>query len=214
MPISLDARQRRLISRLSTLDSVFDRHAIAGLKRRTERSALQEGLVSALWQCWCAFCRDVLLGSALGTSTRAGIPVTSPLASNSEPEICYVARELSFRRSVTRIRPLAGSHLEPTWGDLGKLNLILSGIAFSNQAQLLSAFGAALALIDLQICRNASAHINSDTLATIRSARVRYQDTQFAHPSDVIFWVDPRTRDYVWKTWVDEITIVSNLAVA
>jgi hypothetical protein len=166
--------RRRLISRLSTLDSVFDRHAIDGVRKRTERSALQEGLVSALWQCWCAFCRDAVLASAQGTNTRSGISVTSPLASRSEQEICFVARELAFRRSVTTIRPLAGRHLEPTWGDLGKLNLILSGIAFSNQSQLLSAFGVALALADLQTCRNASARLNSDTIATVRATRVRY----------------------------------------
>jgi hypothetical protein len=54
MPILLDAR-RRQISRLSTLDRIFDRHAIQGVRRRAERSALQEGIVSALWQCWCSF---------------------------------------------------------------------------------------------------------------------------------------------------------------
>jgi len=97
---------------------------------------------------------------------------------------------------------------------LAKLNLILSGISFSNQGQLLSAFGVALALVDLQTCRNASAHLNRETIATVRAARVRYQDTQFVHPSDVIFWIDPHTKDYVWKTWVDEITVVSDFAAA
>lgn len=199
---------------MSTLDSVFDRHAIEGVRRRTERSALQEGLVSSLWQSWCAFCRDAVLASAQGTTTRGGALVTSPLVGRHELEICFVARELAFRRSVTTIRPLPGRHLEPTWGDLAKLNLIVSGIAFTNQSQLLSAFGVALALADLQICRNASAHLNIDTIATIRATRVRYQDTRFVHPSDVIFWIDPHTRDYVWKTWVDEMIAVSDLAVA
>lgn len=140
--------------------------------------------------------------------------MTSPYVGRTEMEICYVARQLAFKLSVSTIKSLGGSHLEPTWGDLTKLNLIVGGIACSNQAQLLSAFGAALALQDLQLCRNASAHLNKGSIADVSAVRVKYQDTRFVHPSDVVFWVDPQTKDYLWKTWIDEIGVVSQLAVA
>jgi hypothetical protein len=213
MPTLLDANRRRLTSRISTLDLVFERHAIEGVRKRLDRSALQEGLVSALWQSWCAFCRDTVLSSALGATTSQGVSVTSPYVGRSEMEVCYVARELAAKRRIATVKTLGGSYLEPTWGDLTKLNLILSGIACSNQNQLLTAFGAALALQDLQLCRNASAHLNKDNISVITAARVKYQHTKFIHPSDVVFWVDPQTKDYLWKTWIEEITIVSELAV-
>ena len=180
---------------------------------RTDRSAMQEGLVSGLWQSWSAFCRDTVLASALGTTTSQGTAVTSPYIGRTEMEICYVARQLAFNLSVSTIKSLGGRHLEPTWGDLKKLNLIVGGMACTNQAQLLSAFGAALALQDLQLCRNASAHLNKGSIAEVSAVRVKYQDTKFAHPSDAVFWIDPQTRDYLWKTWVDEIRAVSYLAV-
>jgi hypothetical protein len=213
MPILLEAVRRRLISRISVLDRAFDRHAVAGVRRRTDRSAMQEGLVSAIWQAWCAFCRETILASALGTTTSAGAPVSSPYVGRTEMEVCYVARQLALKVPVTTIKALGGRHMEPTWGDLGKLNLIVAGIACSNQAQLLSAFGAALGLKDLQLCRNASAHLHKGTIAEVAAARVKYQDTRFVHPSDAVFWVDPSTKDYLWKTWIDEITLVSTLAV-
>lgn len=213
MPILLDAIRRRLASRISTLDHAFDRHAVNGVQRRTDRSAMQEGLVSALWQAWCAFCRDTVLASALGATTSQGTQVTSPYVGRTEMEICYIARQLAQKHSVSTIKSLGGRHLEPTWGDLNRLNLILAGIAFSNQAQLLSSFGAALALQDLQLCRNASAHLNKETIAGVGAARVKYQNTKFVHPSDAVFWVDPQTKDYLWKSWIDEITIISQLAI-
>src|SRR3546814_1300568 len=74
-------------------------------------------------------------------------------------EIAYVAKLLAQGKSVSKIRALHGSHLEPTWGDLTKANLIVTGIESTNQAQLLTAFGGGFAIKDLQLCRNASAHL-------------------------------------------------------
>src|SRR3546814_1871622 len=79
-------------------------------------------------------------------------------------EIAYVAKLLAQGKSVSKIRALHGSHLEPTWGDLTKANLIVTGIESTNQAQLLTAFGGGFAIKDLQLCRNASAHLTKDLL--------------------------------------------------
>jgi hypothetical protein len=129
-------------------------------------------------------------------------------------EIAYVAKELALRRPINSVRVLSGRHLEPTWGDLTKLNLIVTGIGSTNQSQLLSAFGVGLSITDLQLFRNASAHVNKGIIAEVTASRVRYSNTRFVHPSDTAYWVDPATNDFLWKTWIDEITIISELAIA
>lgn len=115
-------------------------------------------------------------------------------------EIAFVARELARGNQVGTIKTLAGTHLEPTWGDLKKANMIVSGLSTSNRNQLLTAFGVGLAINDLQLCRNASAHLNTGTLAAVTGAKIRYSQTKLVHPSDMIFWVNPKSKDFVWKT--------------
>lgn len=215
MATSLDTIRRKLLARTRSLDLAFERHALAPIfKVRTDRFAVQEGLLSSLWQSWCTFCRETIISSAQGISTKTGHKTTSPYAGNSEMEIAFVARELSQKRVVNAVKILPARHLEPTWGDLVKINLIATGIGSSNAIQLTSAFGAGMTIIDLQMCRNASAHLNFDTISNVISARVRYSQTKFVHPSDMMFWIDPATKDYLWKTWIEEISILSDLAIA
>lgn len=213
MPTSLEAIRDKLIARARTLDVAFERHALSPVCRmRTDRFALQEGLVSSLWQAWCSFCRETVIGSARGITTRSGV-ATSPFAGRAEMEIAYVAKEFAQRRKVVTVKALSAIYLEPTWGDLSKINLIITGIGSSNQSYLASAFGIGMAILDLQLCRNASAHLNNGTMAAVTAARVKYSQTKFSHPSDIMFWIDPLTKDYLWKTWIEEIENISNLAI-
>lgn len=215
MATSLETIRQKLLARTRSLDLAFERHTLAPIRKvRTDRFAFQEGLLSSLWQSWCAFCRETLIGSAQGIATKAGQQTTSPYAGRSEMEIAFVARELSLSRSVNLVRALPARRFEPTWGDLAKVNLIATGMGTSNRSQLVSAFGAGVAILDLQTCRNSSAHLNQETIASVKAAQVRYSDTKFAHPSDMMFWIDPATRDYLWKTWVEEVSILSDLAIA
>lgn len=216
MPTSLSGLYQRLRWRTAVLDAAFERHVSErARKRRIDRFAFQEGLVSALWQSWCTFCRSTVINSALGATSASGQSVSSPHWNRVEMEIAYIARELSQRRTIVAasVQPLSGNQLEPTWGDLAKLNLIISGLNTTNAPQLLSAFGSALSIRDLQVCRNSSAHINSDRIAQVNSAKVRYSDTICQHPSDMIIWTDPLTRDFLWKTWLDEIDLIARSAV-
>lgn len=200
--------------RLSTLDKAFERHVVApSVSRSVDRYALQEGLISSLWQAWGEFCRDVVIGAVKGANTTIGTLVNSPTYSaRTELEIAFVAKRLASAQPVGTIRSIAGRHQEPTWGDVNKLIPIVSGLAPTNVATMLSAFGSAAAIKDLQTYRNASAHICADTLAMVSATRVRYQDTSFRHPSDTMRWTDPATNDYLWRTWIDEIDLVSDVA--
>lgn len=215
MPISLDDIQKRFLQRLKTADGAFERHIVdPSLKYRFDCYALQEGLLSNLWQSWNLFCRDVLIASAYGANTATGALTTSPYSGRPEAEISYVSTKLSKQQTIGTIKPLAGRHLEPTWGDAVKLNRISVGIGTSNSSTLASAFSGVRLISDLQICRNACSHMNSETVALVAAARIRYEDTSLRHPSQMMFWTDPLTKDFAWKAWIDEMNLVSSFAVA
>lgn len=214
MPISLEGIQKHFLQRLKIADGAFERHVVdTPLTYRFDCYAFQEGLLSNLWQSWNLFCRDILIASAQGANTLAGVPTASPYTGRPEAEISYVSTKLSKNQSIGRIQPLAGRHLEPTWGDAVKLNRISVGIDASNSGSLASAFSGVKLISDLQKCRNACAHLNSETVALVVGTRVRYDDTSFRHPSQMMFWSDPVTRDFAWKAWIDEMVLVSEFAV-
>jgi hypothetical protein len=134
---------------------------------------------------------------------------------NTLDEIRFAAmKAASGATSITPLRSISGDHQEPTWGDLGKVNRILSTLRPTNGSQLLSAFGSAVLISDVQKVRNACAHLSHDRLHDIRNMQVRYSHSRFLHPSDSMFWVDPRTNDYSWISWTDEMKLVAIAAVA
>ena len=160
------------------------------------------------------FCRDVLLNSARGAQAVSGANIASPFAGRPEPEVAYVARQLAQKAPVGHIKAIAGAHQEPTWGDLSKINLIATGFGTTNQATLLTAFGGAQFVGDLQLCRNAAAHYCAERIADVRAARVRYNGTAFRHPTDMLRWIDPTTNDPLWLNWIAEMRTIATSAVA
>lgn len=212
MPTSLRSGQTRLVNQLRYIDAGFDRHLTnASLGRRFDRSAIREGLVSALWQAWSRFVRFAILESAKGALTDAGGLTTSTYSARSEAEILYVAKQLSLNQKVKTIKSLS-HHQEPSWGDISKSIQIASNITISNSTTILSALSIPLAVPDLQICRNASAHLTTHQMAQLAATRVRYNNTKMSHPSDAALWIDPSSGGFLWKTWVDEIILSSDYA--
>ena len=122
-------------------------------------------------------------------------------------------KQLGNGSNIGRVKAISSNHLEPTWGDARKLNLIANGLGTSNSSDLVSAFSACSLLKDLQLCRNASAHISRDLLASISAAKVRYSNTSFMHPSDLILWIDPASQSYLWKCWIYEMKLIAQLAI-
>jgi hypothetical protein len=214
MPTYLNDFMTKLLSRLDRLEKAFERHALSPtLNKRVDKYALQEGLISSLWQSWCEFCRDVVISTTTGASTRAGNTVISPIYSiHTEAEIAFIAAILSKSERFNTIKPIKSRRHEPTWGDIDKLLLIITGLSPTNTGSLLSIFGSANAIKDLQVYRNASAHVCSDTIKSVSATRLRYNDTKFMHPSDTMFWIDPISRNYLWKLWIDEMELISDFA--
>ena len=214
MPVSLAKVRQKLKVRIRTIDHVFDRHVQSSiLRQRGDRYAFQEGLISTLWQIWSSFCRSTLIASASGAVSGSGTCISSPFSHLSEQQITYVLKQLSIQQEVVNGRTLSGMYLEPTWGDLNKLIEMAVGLNSTNSHELASAFSCGIVLRDLQLCRNASAHLNRDNIKRILSARVRYSQTEFSHPSDLMLWVDPASKDFVWKVWIEEIDVISELAI-
>ncbi|MES0221461.1 hypothetical protein [Citrobacter freundii] len=211
MTVSFDKALKKLTSRVTVLDSAFERNLlIASPNKCTDRYALQEGLMSSLWQAWCIYCRTIIFGSITDGITLGGNRVSSGYSHLSDREIVYLARKASTSNIGTLTVRAAAAHVELTWGDALILNPIISSFHPTNEANLLSAFGSVSMLLDLQKFRNANAHITGFTISEIKKAQVRYSNNGFRHPSDTMFWVDPQTNDYLWKSWVDEIDIIAN----
>lgn len=206
--------RNKLIGRLRRLESAFGRHVIGpSANRRIDRYALQEGLISSLWQSWSAFCREVVISSARGARTSAGLLTSSQYATCSEMEIAYIAKQLARNQRIGSIRPLPANRFEPTWGDLTLINRIVLGLAPSNIGNLLGAFGTSARIRDLQLCRNACAHLTAEMVRRVLAARVRYNSTSVSHPSTLMLWIDPNTNDFVWISWLDEMRLVAQFAV-
>lgn len=213
MTISFDRELSKLKARLAVLDSAFERNLlITNPNKCADRYALQEGLMSSLWQAWCIYCRNILFGSITDGMTTSGIRVSSPYSHLSDRELVFLAQKASqgYNLSTAIIRT-APPYFEMTWGDVLKLNPIVNAFNPSNTANLLTSLGAVSLLLDLQKFRNANAHITTFTIGEVKSAQVRYTHTKFRHPSDTMFWIDPQTNDYLWKSWVEEIDLIADV---
>lgn len=213
MPLSLASLETRLNARLNTLDSAFERSLVNRTSaRRSDRSFLQEGLVSTLWQAWCFSVRGLIMASVRGATTKTGTPTTSPHAALLDTELAYIASRAAKGHPIGTIKPLTGSHLEPTWGDLNKVGLIAIGYGLSNGPHLATTLASPSSVVDLQICRNACAHLNADRIADVQAARTRYSSTSYMHPSEMMFWIEPASSDFLWRTWTEEMRIAFGLA--
>ena len=212
---SLSYFQDKLCQRLFVLESAHRRLLLRrAYIRKIDRFSLQQGLISALWQAWNDVSRSILLFSAKGAVSSGGVVITSAFSQYTFDEIRFAALRVSRNENIGTPRAIAGDHLEPNWGDLNKANRIILGLRPTNSNQLLSAFGSMTLVSDLQKTRNACTHISLDRMREIYQLKTRYVGGRLLHPSDVIFWIDPITKDFAWNVWIDEMKICVNAAVA
>ena len=186
-------------------------------KRRLDSYARNEGLISALWQLWSYFSRSVVISSALGTTTASGATATSSWCHLSEYQllaVCQrVARGNKLPSNLQNIPPLRGNYLEPTWGDSAKVIRIVNHIGPTTSNNILFGFGLRNISLDLQIVRNACAHISPDSASDINQLKLKYSNTRYSHPSEVLFWIDPSTGNEAWQVWIHELRLSSDYVV-
>ena len=187
---------------------------------RVERNAmapwraqyLTESFLSQLWQLWGRFCRDIILASCSGCTTATG-KVTARPADNSWQRIGYEARQAAFRQTVHASRRNSSMRQEPTWGDVNKLIDIITTLAPSNSATLLSAFGLPLrGPKDLQIVRNACSHLHSENISDVRGIQIYYIAGPIKHPSELAWRPEASTGTTAMLKWIDDFQVIAGIA--
>lgn len=165
-----------------------------------------EGFISFTWQSWCNFCRDCILLSCRGCVSGSGTAITPhPLAIS---EILVSGAAIRAKRNSLPYwgTPNSILRMEPTWGDVDVLTTIVPRLAPSNSSQLLAAISSGYSPIKaLQIIRNATAHRNNETLASVLGLTSQYVTFPITDPVQAIFWTDPSTQDYLAIRIIDEM---------
>jgi len=204
----------RLCLRLGRAEEVFSNfvaHRKGALTYRDQM--LLEGLVSAVWQIWCGFCRNVIIASATGCTTKSGTLVPGIVVPLTWERVSYIAICAGNKNPVKNGYVNSRLLKEPTWGDVNKLIAIVNTLKPSNKTQLLTAFGSGLrGPMHMQIVRNANAHWNTETASEITAIRPYYTGSAIRHPSDTLFWIAPSVKDFAFIAWIDDLKLLGEIA--
>jgi len=216
MNMCLHNSKKKLDARLRIIDSCFDRMLRSTKKyngRNISKMVHNDGLVSYLWQSWSYFCKDVIISSVKGSTTEGGSHTSSEYSHLDIRQIITLAKLFAQGKPCPEQIKYSNEWSVAVWGDLSKINLIISGLTISNSDTLLSAFGTMQEIKSLQICRNACAHINPYTIGKVKELRFNYSETIIKHPADMMFWINPSTGEYLWKCWIEEISLAAEFAI-
>ena len=169
-------------------------------------ACMLEGQVSRVWQFWCCYWRSCLLESCCGTTDGNGVAIQAHNSALSEDHVSSAA----IRAKKNTIPYWVGANtvlrFEPTWGDTDTLATIIPRLSPANQSQLLAAVSSAhTAAKNLQKIRNCIAHTDSQSLAEIISFQTSYQSFPIKQAIDSLFWVHPKSHDYLFLEVIDEL---------
>ena len=213
-PAGLQHLLGRFHKRLTLVESAFSDHIVSRpVPLRHRDRMFLDGLISITWQYWCRFCRQLVLASALGCQTRRGATLVPSVSPPIWQRVSYVAIRAANGKPILPNKTESLLRREPTWGDVAKLPLIVSGLAPQNGPILINTFGSVTqGPVHLQIVRNASAHLNEETHREILNLRPFYNPQSVRHPTDVTVWTEPVSQDYAFISWVDDMRLISDLA--
>lgn len=175
-----------------------------------------EGLLSRTWQAWCGFCRSCVFESCLGTTSGQGSLITQHIYASSEAHVSGAA----IRAKATPKLPTWGGtnsilKNEPTWGDVDVLNRIIPRLGPANQGQLLAAFSSGSdSAKALQTIRNASAHYNQQTIASVQGIRSQFITFSITHPIQALYWINPNSSDFLIQHALDDLAEVGLAAIS
>jgi hypothetical protein len=220
--MALDAARTQLSSELDSLSERLRDFAAA--KSSLDSAAhfsfldecLLEGLLSRTWQAWCNFCRVCVVESCIGTVDVTGTSITALPDARSEAHVSKAA----IRAKRKGNPPYWGGtntllRAEPTWGDLNVLSNILSRLRPTNCAKLLAAFSQGhTSAKALQLIRNGAAHNNHQTFGEIQTLRSLYIVFPITHPTHALFWIEPRSNDFLATRAIEELTDVALTAIS
>ncbi|HET6435120.1 MAG TPA: hypothetical protein VFG18_05375 [Xanthomonadaceae bacterium] len=174
-----------------------------------------EGLLSRSWQAWCNFCRSCVIDSCLGTTDGNGAPVPAHPSAHTEQHVSGAWLEAKKKSKNPWGPTNAILRLEPTWGDTDTLVSSLPRMDPTNKAQLLAAFSSAHPQAKiLQLIRNAAAHNNPETMASVTSEASKYIAFSPKHPLHALFWLSPVSKDYLVLTAIEELRDAALTAIS
>jgi hypothetical protein len=170
-----------------------------------------EGLSSATWQYWGNFCRSVVMDSALGTHTASGVAI--PPCAGTWQEVSHIAICAANKK-----KPILGQinndlHREPTWGDPSKLGKVINSLELGNKTTLASSFGAESSIPHLQTVRNAAAHRHVQNTEKVLSLSSYYLVSRLRHPVEALLWIEESSDNFAFLYWLEDMRILSELAV-
>jgi len=203
----------RYQKRLEALEGTFTGWVkVAPSLLREEDFMFLDGLVSSLWQHWCIFCRRIVFASANGCTTRSGGVILACVTPNTWERVSYIASRAKNSASVQPALTNRDYKKEPTWGDVNKLQDVITALAPMNIATLISCFGSiSRGPIHVQTIRNAISHRNHQTLRTVKDLRIYYNVKPIRHPVESVMWVDPTSGGFAFMSWVDEMRIIADI---
>jgi len=173
---------------------------------------LSYSVASQLWQIWCSFCRDVILNSCQGGTTRSGIRIVARPNDNSWERVGYEAKEYAKGNTPHTTRTLRFRSQEPTWGDQAFLLRSMTGLSPVNLTTLQTGFGLSLSgPRHLQIVRNACAHTDSETMLQVRRIAINYNGVNLQNPIDIIWWLDSTTKTDAFFQWIEDMEVIAGI---
>jgi hypothetical protein len=177
---------------------------------------LLEGFLSRIWQAWCRFCRHCVIKSCVGTVDAAGTTVPGLPDALTEAHVSGAAIRAKKRPNPPYWGfPNSQLHSEPTWGDADVLALILTRLRPANSPQMLAAFSSAHPSAKaVQVIRNGAAHNNAHNLNEIMMLRSAYSAFPISHPTHAMFWVEPRSNDFLITHAIDALKDAALLAIS
>jgi hypothetical protein len=206
----------RLERRLSKFENIFiDRQQSYMNCKTLDRFNELEGLVSVTWQAWSAFCRGVVIDSCLGTTTASGLVTLPKIEWVSWRRVTYEATCFA-KSTVPKVTKATTSiRQEMTWGDQDRLLRAINGLRPTNFAQLLPGFGlGVVGPKHLQKVRNATAHMNNESMLEIKALSATYFGPRLRHPLDISWWQHAATRETAYLSWIDDLRDIARVAIS
>jgi hypothetical protein len=165
-----------------------------------------ETLVNHSWQNWGLFCRQLIMTSALGGTTRGGVVIPACIAPPDWKRVSYIASCAFSRNPVKPIKTNSLMKKEPTWGNVDKLADIINELATANSSVLLPALSiASRSSSHMQVVRNCTAHMCGETFNLVKLIRPYYNVSTLRHPCDAAFWIDPNNGLFAFTSWLEDL---------
>jgi hypothetical protein len=169
---------------------------------------LLEGLISRAWQAWSNFCRNCVVESCIGTVDSRGRVISGLPQATTEEHVSGAAIRANQKRNLAPYwgQPNAVLRAEPTWGDADVILRVLTRLRPSNVGQLLAAFSSSHSSAKaIQRIRNGAAHNHNQNLSEIQGMRSAYLAFPITHATHAMFWIEPRSGDFLITHAMNEL---------